>query len=273
MSRRLPPPNPGLLARARATGGVLEKWAIVRGLQPPPQGLTLPRFIGIGAQKAGTTWLDRNLRRIPGIYLPAHKELHYFDRWYFRRLRNYARHFEAAGDRLPGEITPSYSVLPMERIRLMHAVMPDARLILLLRNPIDRAWSHLLMHLLRRQRHSFDSLTVDQMLAHLKKPGCYERGCYLRMLHRWESVFPPEQLLVGFFEDLTLRPQGLLQDVLDHIGFTGEVTWDTLPYQKLVNKAPDLPMPLPIRAFLEEQFQDELAGLRERFVGPVQGWE
>ena len=56
--------------------------------------LPLPDFLGIGAQKAGTTWLAANLRRHPDVFIPERKELHFFDNKWDRPLREYARHFE-----------------------------------------------------------------------------------------------------------------------------------------------------------------------------------
>ncbi|MBA2714750.1 MAG: sulfotransferase, partial [Rubrobacteraceae bacterium] len=145
-----------------------------------------PDFIGIGAQKAGTTWLARNLSPHPEIHMPR-KEVHYFDRkikdrsnavtrflgktkndeqWRrqvrripaqlrknpsFRELlwnyRFYMRHyddrwysqvFEPKKGKVSGEITPAYSVLGREEVAHVHGVMPDAKLIFFMRNPIER---------------------------------------------------------------------------------------------------------------------------------------
>ena len=62
--------------------------------------LPLPDFLGIGAQKAGTTWLWENLRRHPEIFVPDKKELHYFDNKFDQSLRYYTRRFEAARGRV-----------------------------------------------------------------------------------------------------------------------------------------------------------------------------
>ncbi len=62
----------------------------------------LPAFLGIGAQKSGTTWLHARLREHPSIYLPEEKEQHYFDWNFHRPLAEYARVFRPAGERLAG---------------------------------------------------------------------------------------------------------------------------------------------------------------------------
>lgn len=112
-------------------------------------GLCLPDFLGIGAQKAGTTWLHENLCHHPDLYLPEPKELHYFDWGFHRSLRHYSDIFKRGCNRVKGEITPGYSIIPVERMRFIRTIMPDVRLIFLMRNPIDRAWSQALMNLVK----------------------------------------------------------------------------------------------------------------------------
>ena len=67
----------------------------------------LPHFLGIGAQKAGTTWLAENLRCHPEVFLPERKELHWLDHKFERPLSDWAAHFADAGERKRGEITPA----------------------------------------------------------------------------------------------------------------------------------------------------------------------
>jgi hypothetical protein len=102
----------------------------------------LPDFLILGAQKAGTTALYAYLRWHPEITGPSWKEVSYFDRHYRRGLSWYRGHFPiGAGDRLVGEASPGYLFHPLapERVR---ATVPDAKLIALLRDPVDRALSH-----------------------------------------------------------------------------------------------------------------------------------
>jgi hypothetical protein len=82
-----------------------EKSLYTRGVLSPKR-LTLPDFLGIGAPRAGTTWLDRNLRAHPDLYLPDRKELHYFDRYYHTALYVYTRRFRAGRGRVKGRDHP-----------------------------------------------------------------------------------------------------------------------------------------------------------------------
>ncbi|OGT83573.1 MAG: hypothetical protein A3H91_02535 [Gammaproteobacteria bacterium RIFCSPLOWO2_02_FULL_61_13] len=116
----------------------IEKRLYRLGLRSSAQ-LTLPDFLCIGAQKAGTTWLYENLRRHPEIFLPHRKELHYFDWGYSRHINIYAKNFENVSGKIKGDITPAYAVIAPDRIDIIRAIMPDAKILMLLRNPVGRA--------------------------------------------------------------------------------------------------------------------------------------
>jgi Sulfotransferase domain len=119
----------------------------------------LPDFLILGAQKAGTTALYAYLRRHPAITGPSWKEVSYFDRHYARGEAWYRGNFPnrlRARDKLVGEASPSYLFHPLgpERAR---ALVPEARLVALVRNPIDRALSHYHHEVaLGRERLSFE---------------------------------------------------------------------------------------------------------------------
>jgi hypothetical protein len=235
---------------------------------------TLPRFLGIGAQKAGTSWLWKNLAHHPGLHLPEPKEHHYFDRDLGRgvTLAEYAARFASAGDRLPGEITPAYGHLPVERVRYVRQVMPDVRLVLLLRNPVDRAWSQALMNLCQHRNRRYDQVAPAEFYAHFDGAHATARGSYVANLATWESVFPREQLLVDFYERITDDPRGLLTDVLRHVGATVPADWSPFPLAEVVFKGEGVPMPDAYRDHLRRKFRDDIERLYDRFGDPVAAW-
>ena len=149
----------------------------------------LPSFIGIGATKAGSTWLHVNLEKHPRLWLPPIKELHYFNRilrpgnalktrllgrgmqhrlwrdilraeiklairnvgirharwkwrFFFREMGAawYAGLFPGGNGLVAGEISPGYADLEPEEMRHLHALLPHAKVIYLLREPLQRAW-------------------------------------------------------------------------------------------------------------------------------------
>lgn len=234
--------------------------------------LCLPDFLGIGAQKAGTSWLYENLQQHPEVYLPKPKELHYFDWNFHTSLRSYANRFKPGSQKVKGEITPGYSIIPVECIRFIRTIMPDVKLIFIMRNPIERAWSQALMNLVKLPNKKFEEVDESEFYAHFKAQRSVQRGDYQTILKNWLHIFPHGHLYIGFFEDILHCPQRLLKDVFRHIGVSSDVDWDTFPYRQIIYKGSDIPLPQKYREFLEEMYCQEIELLHERFGAPVASW-
>lgn len=195
----------------------------------------LPDFLILGAQKAGTTALYAYLRWHPQITGPSFKEVSFFDRHYARGERWYRAHLPVRHRGLVGEASPSYLFHPLapERVARM---LPDARLIALLRNPVDRAFSHYQHEVaLGREQLSFeDALAREQErmegeLEHMLRDPVYfshawwnytyaARGRYADQLERWFAAVSREQLLVLLTDDLAADTAGTYRRVLDFLG-------------------------------------------------------
>ena len=113
-------------------------------------------FLGIGAQKAGTTWLYEQLRLHPDISFPAGKEVHFWDLQYERGIEWYRPLFTHDKCKCLGEITPAYAMLSKVHIEEIRDINPSLKIIYILRNPIHRAWSSALMALKRAE------MTIDE---------------------------------------------------------------------------------------------------------------
>lgn len=196
----------------------------------------LPDFLIIGAQKAGTTALYAFLRRHPGITGPRWKEVSYFDRHYGRGPAWYRGNFPPGKDRgLVGEASPSYLFHPLAAERA-EALLPGARLIALLRDPVERAYSHYQHEVaFGREPLSFEEALdreeprmVGELERMLSDPGYFShawwnftylaRGLYAEQLERWHTAFGRERLLVLANEDLSAEPAATYERVLDFLG-------------------------------------------------------
>ncbi len=250
----------------------LEKWLILRHALPAER-LPLPDFLGIGAPKAGTTWLYRNLLAHPDIYFPRYKEQHYFDRHYDASLLLYGSRYRRGRGKVKGDITPAYSILPVERIRFIRRIMPDVRLIYILRNPIERTWSETMHNLLRKDhKRQLEQVPPDEIIATLNSEAVVRRSGYLTNLDNWLSVFPPEQLFVTFYERIRAEPRALLQDVFAHIGVRQDVDWAAFPAELEFNVNPRTEIPPQCLALLQERYCPLIEQLHERFGAPVASW-
>jgi hypothetical protein len=249
-----------------------EKWLYATGLRSA-RALTLPEVLGIGAQKAGTTWLYQNLAAHPEVFVPPHvKEVHYFDLLFRRKLADYAAVFADGAGRVKCDVTPSYGKLPPARIRFVRRVMPDARLVFLMRNPVERAWSQAVMDLATRTGRDPGSLDDDALRAHFRNPRIVENGLYTRILERWLAHFPEDRLFVGFYEDVCERPRELLGRLFDHIGVSRQVEWEAFPVDERVFAGPGPVLPEAHRAELQQIFGDEIRRLAGRYGGAAAAW-
>ena len=173
-----------------------------------------PNFLCAGAAKSGTTWLYRCLRQHPHVYLPITKELHFFsyDENFVKGNDWYQQFFEGADAKhAVGEFSPSYlaSEKAAERI---YAYEPKMRLVFLLRNPIERAYSHYCMAAATGRL----SADVNKMLT---IDTSYVRwGCYWTQVQRFLKFFDRRQLGIFFFEDLKNTPSAFFADVSRFVG-------------------------------------------------------
>jgi hypothetical protein len=170
-----------------------------------------PDFVGMGAMKAGTTWLHTRLVAHPEIHDLAQKELHYFD-WYFDRefgddeISRYHQRFARPEGMLVGEFTPRY-MFDVATAPLLARAAPDARLIVLLRDPVTRIESHLRWE-----------PTGQKMLPMFKSADAVGRCLYHSQLTHILSSFPREQVLVLQYERIALEPAAVYRRALAHIG-------------------------------------------------------
>lgn len=159
----------------------------------------LPNFLGIGAPRAGSTWLHELLESHPDVYVPERrKEVHYFDQNYDRGEAWYERMFPSEEDGTSfvavGEITPHYLYGPetIERIIDMPSVQ---RLLVILRNPVDRAFSH---YRWRIRMDGFRGSFSDFLVQY---PEAIEWGQYAQPLQRYFDQFGRENMLVLISEE------------------------------------------------------------------------
>jgi hypothetical protein len=171
----------------------------------------LPTFIGIGAQRAGTTWAYNCLAEHPQVFMTKKKELHFFYVNYSRGLDWYRAQFDAAGDAIArGEITPDYLYHPVA-LRNIARDVPDVRVFAILRNPIDRAVSAFALHADRYAGQSFaEALARD--------PELIDRGLYARHLRHVLELYPRQRVAILFYDDLVDRPLAFVRDLYGFVG-------------------------------------------------------
>lgn len=180
--------------------------------------MTLPNFLVIGAQRAGTTLLHRILEAHPEVYVPdRRKEVHYFD-WHFSRGTDwYERFFPDADQAKPfaavGEVTPDYMFDPSVPLRISQS-LPSCRFVVSLRNPVDRAYSWYLYSL----RSFAEQRSIEQFFEESEET--LTRGLYSQQLKRYFELFPRNSFLILILEELVQNPAINLQRLADFLNLS-----------------------------------------------------
>lgn len=171
----------------------------------------LPTFIGLGAQRAGTTWAYNCLAEHPEVFMTKKKELHFFYVNYDRGLQWYESQFEEAGTaKARGEITPDYMYHEKALANIAKDV-PGVKVFLILRNPVDRAASAFALH-----RERYRGLAFRQAVDEF--PELLDRGMYARHLLLVQRYFPMDRLKVMFYDDLEEKPGQFLDELFGFVG-------------------------------------------------------
>ena len=242
---------------------------------------SLPQFLGLGVQKGGTTTLQRLLEQHPQVWLPPEKELHFFSLHYARGLQWYSDCFvDANVNQSCGEITPYYIFHPHAAQRIAE-VLPDARLIVVLRDPVERCLSQYF----HSRRLGLENLPLQAALVAeadrlsgaeqtLEAPAGRQqshqehsylaRSRYEEQLARYEQRFASHQILV-------LRSEDLFED--------GSHVWnrlqrflhlDSVPFPEGVTPAnagdgEAATVPKEVRQQLKEQLEPTYRMVAERY--------
>ncbi len=248
--------------------------ARVRYRVPTGRWRVLPDALVIGAQRSGTSSLYRYLGQHPDVAPSLRKEVEYFSRRYGRGELWYRAHFalDVGRRRLSFEATPDYLFHPLAAARAA-AVVPDARLIAVLRDPVARAWSHYRhMVALGYETLGFDDAISDEearcapdlnRLADdpvhdpkaLLRYSYVARGRYAEQLERWFAHFGRERLLVLRSEDLFADAARSFEAILDFLGLD---RWrpEEFPNVSREGSRAAAGMPSPARARLSDRFRD-----------------
>ncbi|QBQ53553.1 sulfotransferase domain-containing protein [Nitrosococcus wardiae] len=240
-------------------------------------------FLGIGAQKAGTTWLYSQLAKHPRIRFPKGKEVHYWD-WVQAGRRPddiswYRQVFADPGGFIQGDITPDYAILEERYIRQIHALNPDLRIFFILRNPIERAWSAAQMGLAKLQM-TREEASDPWFFDVFRSQASLARGDYEATLRRWGGLFGSEQLLLLYYQDLQENPRKLLVDAALHLGVDASF-FDTVPEGELRRRVhPGMgfhlqarpPLTESLAAELRRLYSDKITSLSRYLKKDLSGW-
>ena len=263
-----------------------------------------PDFLVIGAQRAGTSWVHFTLKRHPALWLPPIKEIHHFDnrrpgrnwtnatRW--RRVWGarrgildwwmidfllgdgsdswYARLFHEAQQRgrTAGEVTPAYATLTRESFCRIHKMNPQIKIIFIMRDPVERAWSAVKRSSLKGKDSEFE-VAVENALKLASRNQHRARSAYMETIKKIESVFPSSQLYFCFFDDLAAQPANFVAGILSFLGVDADEPTKILQ-PAAISPFGARPVPVKFEREMAKQHLPMIHELCDRFEGAPQRW-
>jgi hypothetical protein len=171
-------------------------------------------FLVVGCQRCGTTWVDAALREHPQVYLPAKKQSYFFNGHYEKGFEWYLNNFQSIEPRhlAVGEVATGYCLL--HAIPRMAAHLPHIKLVMTVRNPVERAISAYLSSQSEKVWKSFEDYVASQ-------PDVLERGHYAEQIEALLLHYDRSQILLLFFDDLVANDRVYLRNILNFIEVDG----------------------------------------------------
>jgi len=196
-----------------------------------------PNFFIVGADKAGTSSLYSYLNEIPEIFMSKIKEPNYFSKKTFpdnppllrpiRDKKKYLDLFKNVKDqKIIGEASPSYLADP-DAPKLIHQISPDAKILISLRDPVDRIFSnYLMLYRIGRIKSSFDVLIQRSLINKKNKKEdklTLNNGLYFENVNRYISIFSKDKVKIIIFEELIQDLENTLKDILNFLNLKSEL--------------------------------------------------
>lgn len=193
-------------------------------------------FIGIGVPKSATRWIFECLNEHPDVCASRPKETHFFLEPH-SDTTGYAQYFShCKAEPVTGEFSPRYLYSDTALNETAHHY-PNARLIVCLRNPVDRLISRILFNQSRGQHRDVSlEATIEKMLGN-QEHEMMHYGRYASYLQRWLAVFPRKQVLILIYEDIEKDPRAFIQRVYQFVGADVDFTPSSLTQRKNVTLA------------------------------------
>lgn len=275
-------------------------WAIrerLRYCEIESERLTLarfPDFLIIGPQRTGTTWLHQILARHPEVFLAEPKELFFFSRlkrrddprfesalldwyldhfrdpwprWVARQARSLISYRRAYRPRIRGEATASYAAMDGDLIEEIALLRPDVKALMMMRDPVERAWSHAKKDLARNRGRDASEVSEQEWQSFFRDPYQLQCARYEENLSRWRACLRPGNVFVGTFEEVQERPAELLRRVTRFLGVSDDPRFAREELlRRTVNPTGHSEVPVHFRRYLEDLFAREIEGWK-RILG------
>ncbi len=189
----------------------------------------------------------------------------YNDEWYlslFKKLKG-----------ISGEITPAYSTLDEEGVAKMYQLIPDTKIILLLRNPIDRAWSHYRFSTRNISKKEVDEILKSNIYNFIDTEAQLLRTDYIRTIDTFLKFYPKEQFMIAFYDSIKENPTQMLEEIVSFIGGDSSKVVTECDVKSMDYVSPFLRIPEETLLFLKEKYNPMINEMNDRYGSYCQLWK
>ena len=187
-------------------------------------------------------------------------------------LTNYGQLFVAKGSLLSGDITPAYCMLPDEIIAMVIRQFPEAKVIFLARDPVERAWSQISMSVRKGGRAPFDVNDPAEVVRQLLHPLVVQRSHPSMIVARWRRHVAPGQFGLFFFDDLKNQPAELRRSIIAFLGGDPDKATNRLRPEDNRNPGKKPPLSEEVQVHLAKFFARELRACAAELGGRATEW-
>lgn len=263
-----------------------------------------PDFLIIGPQRTGTTWLHTNLKRNSRIFMSTPKEIHYFSilegsapkklnnsfhpdiSYYLKFFNNHEKSFSKRVVKfftqkiktnrviMRGESSATYALIGKKVINDILILNPNIKIIMLVRNPIERVWSHLKLEMIQNSQINYSKnnkyqnvseIPDNDVLDFINKKPVIQNSFFSKIIDKWSSIIDKENLFVGNFKDIENCPVNLLNEIHNFL----DLDFDQSSFEKTMkrkfNASKSDKIPPVIETLLKERYNDEMNLLRGKY--------
>ncbi|MDJ0719358.1 MAG: sulfotransferase [Prochloraceae cyanobacterium] len=184
----------------------------------------------------------------------------------------YEKCFAPGAGQIAGEIDPNYGPLHANTVAHIRDLMPDLRIIFMVRDPIERAWSHFLKKL-RDTNRTLESVSEEECLAHFGSNFSLSRGSYSSILSTWSEYYPPEQICVGYYEEIIESPEDLLLRIFQFLNVeaSSKHISDKI-HDRYNSSTKSRQIPPHLERHLAETYRDEVEHMAAKVGGHAYKW-
>ncbi len=183
------------------------------------------------------------------------------DEWYLS--------LSAKREGISGDFTPAYSLLDEDDVKKIYKLLPSIKIIFLIRNPIERAWSSFKF---TKRNTSLKSINMSAFSQFIDNPGQELRSDYLRTLELYKRIFPNDQILVGFYDAISDQPFNLLYNIVDFLGGETKNIARQCNLKEKNNTSQKIDIPVEIESYLHSKYSDSIRIISEQLGSYSQSW-